>query len=442
MPNIRAVIAFAALLAVLPGLGGCSLPGAAAADPPEIVTDPPETDAPIETDPPDGTDAPTETEPPDGTDAPIETEPPRDPAPPAETVFPSGREAEERARALLSGMTEEEKLYQLFVVYPEAVTGTAGTTTAATEANTLPALKARPVGGLVYAEANLQSAEQASAMIAGQQAFTAIPLLTCVDEEGGRVTRIRRITGSLSAMYTYREDGPDTAYGNAVTIAGNMKTLGLNTDLAPVADVWSNPANSVIGDRAYSGDYASAATLVAAAVEGFRSENLICTLKHFPGHGDTAEDSHTSSAVVRKTLDELREQEFLPFKAGIEAGADMVMIGHLTLTEVDPDTPATFSRTIVTDLLRGELGFDGVIITDAMTMAAATNHTTGGEACIEALAAGCDILLGAAATPDGLDKCVQAIRDELDKPGGRLGWDDIDGSVARILTMKIEHGLI
>ena len=416
MPGQRAVIAFTVLLAVLLGLGGCSPRGAA-------ETAPPETDAPPETEPP-------------------ETEPPKDTAPLEETPAPAEREAERRARSLLAEMTEEEKLYQLFVVYPEAVTGATDKTTAATEADMLPALEKRPVGGFIYAEANLQRAEQAAAMISEQQRFTAVPLLTCVDEEGGRVTRIRSITGSPSAMYTYREAGTETAYDNAVTIAGNMKTLGLNTDFAPVADVWTNPSNSVIGDRAYSGDFESAATLVAAAVEGFRSQNIICTLKHFPGHGDTAEDSHTGTAVVRKTLDELRDQEFLPFKAGVEAGADMVMIGHLTLTEIDAGTPATFSRTIVTDLLRGELGFDGVIITDAMTMAAATNHTTGGEACVQALAAGCDILLCAAATPEGLDECVQAVRDELGKPDGRLGWDGIDGSVARVLAMKIEHGLI
>lgn len=428
MPGLRAAGALAVLLAVLLGLGGCTLRDTAETAPPPGLTEPPP-----ETDAPPGTDAPLET------DAPPETEPPfaAEPVPSTE-----GTPAAERARALLSEMTEEEKLYQLFAVYPEAVTGTTGTTLAATETYTLPALRRRPVCGFVYAEANLQSAEQAAAMIAGQQEFTTIPLLTCVDEEGGRVSRLRGITGTLSPMYSYRDDGAETAYANAVTIAGNMKTLGLNTDFAPVADVWSNPDNTVIGDRAYSGDFKTAATLVAAAVEGFHAENIICTLKHFPGHGDTAEDSHTSTAVVRKTLDALREEEFLPFRAGIEAGADMVMIGHLTLTEVDGDVPATFSRTIVTELLRGELGFEGVIITDAMTMAAVTNYSTGGEACVGALAAGCDILLGAAATQAELDTCVQAIRSELEKPDGRLGWDDIDGSVARILTMKIEHGLI
>lgn len=416
MPGPRAAIALTALLAALLGLGGCSQRGAAETAPPVITAEPP-----------------SETEAPPVTETPAETEAPTETAPPAE---PSSAE---RAQTLMSEMTEKEKLYQLFIVYPEAVAGAAGT---AAETDTRTALERRPVGGFVYAEANLQSAEQAAAMIAGQQASAAIPLLTCVDEEGGRVSRLRGITGTLSAMYSYREAGADTAYANAVTIAGNMKTLGLNADFAPVADVWSNSANTVIGDRAYSGDFESAAALVAAAVEGFRAENIICTLKHFPGHGDTAEDSHTGTAVVRKTLDELRRQEFLPFRAGIGAGADMVMIGHLTLTEIDAGTPATFSRTVVTDLLRGELGFDGVVITDMLTMSAAANHASGGEACVQALAAGCDILLGPAATQEGLDVCVQAVRDELAMPDGRLGWEDINGSVARILAMKIEHGMI
>ena len=335
----------------------------------------------------------------------------------------------EPAEILLNSMTVEEKVYQLFVVTPDSLTGQSPETGEDDALYT--ALTSRPVGGLIFNASHLISREQTAAMLETAQAVSLIPLLTCADEEGGRVTRLMNTLGTtrLDAMFSYRSLGPETAYDNAALIAKDMLSLGFNADLAPVADVWSNPANTVIGDRAYSDNYAQAAELVAAAVRGFREQGLICTLKHFPGHGDTLEDSHYSAAYIHKDPETLHAQEFLPFIAGIEAGADMVMIGHLNVPSLD-EVQATFSRKIVTDILREELGFAGVIITDSLSMAAAAGYAQTGEICVQALEAGCDLLLD----PDDLDAGVHGVLAALES--GRLSEDRLNESVLRILRMK------
>ena len=196
----------------------------------------------------------------------------------------------------------------------------------------------------------------------------------------------------VNSMFSYKDQGTDTAYANAKTIGTDMVSCLFNTDFAPVADVWTNPDNTVIGDRAYSDDFEQAAELVSSAVRGFTDGGVVCCLKHFPGHGDTSTDTHEGAAVVSKSLDELREGELLPFKSGIEAGADMVMIGHITVTALD-DVPATISKAVITELLRGDLGWDGVVITDSLDMGALAGYDNG-EVCIRFLEAGGDIMLG------------------------------------------------
>ena len=196
-----------------------------------------------------------------------------------------------------------------------------------------------------------------------------------------------------------------------------------------MADVWSNPDNPVIRTRAYSDDFFQAAELVAAAVEGFHAGGVVCTLKHFPGHGDTVSDSHYGAAYVTKSLEELRQEELLPFRAGIEAGADMVMIGHLTVPALDT-MPAPFSHAVVTELLREELGFTGVVITDALEMGALGDYTSG-EIAVLAVQAGVDLLLCPGDPAEALGALSQAVKE------GELSRERIDESVLRILRMKL-----
>lgn len=339
-----------------------------------------------------------------------------------------------RAEELLSGMTLREKLCQLMIVRPEVLTGESPVT-AAGETTRL-ALETYPVGGLIYSVDNLVTQEQTREMISNTQSYSKLPLFISADEEGGNVGRLMYKLGTtwVNSMYSYKDQGADTAYSNAKTIGTDMVSCLFNTDFAPVADVWTNPENTVIGDRAYSDDFEQAAELVASAVRGFTDAGVICCLKHFPGHGDTSTDTHEGAAVVSKSLDELRAGEFLPFVSGIEAGADMVMIGHITVTLVDPE-PATISKAIITDVLRGELGWDGVVISDSLDMGALAGYDNG-EVCVKFLEAGGDILLGIPDIETALTALEAAVTD------GRLTESRIDESVQRVLELKISHGII
>ncbi len=339
-----------------------------------------------------------------------------------------------RAEELLSGMTLREKLCQLMIVRPEVLTGESPVT-AAGETTRL-ALETYPVGGLIYSVDNLVTQEQTREMITNTQSYSKLPLFISADEEGGNVGRLMYKLGTtwVNSMYSYKDEGADTAYANAKTIGTDMVSCLFNTDFAPVADVWTNPENTVIGDRAYSDDFEQAAELVASAVRGFTDAGVICCLKHFPGHGDPSTDTHEGAAVVSKSLDELRAGEFLPFVSGIEAGADMVMIGHITVTSVDPE-PATISKAIITDVLRGELGWDGVVISDSLDMGALAGYDNG-EVCVKFLEAGGDILLGIPDIETALTALEAAVTD------GRLTESRIDESVQRVLELKISHGII
>ena len=347
---------------------------------------------------------------------------------------PTPDPVQEQAEALLADMSLHEKVCQLFVVRPEVLTGLSPVTVAG-EATQL-SLAEYPVGGLIYSVDNLVTQEQTREMIGNTQSYSKIPLIISADEEGGNVGRLMYKLGTtfIHSMYSYKDEGPETAYQNALTIGRDMTSRLFNTDYAPVTDVWTNPANTVIGDRAYSDNFEQAAELVASAVRGFTDAGVVCCLKHFPGHGDTDTDTHEGAAVVNKSLDELRAGELLPFVSGIEAGADMVMIGHITVTALD-EVPATISQAVITGLLREELGWDGVVITDSLDMGALAGYDSG-EVCVRYLEAGGDILLG---VPD-LGTAVGAIESAVAE--GRLTEQRIDESVLRVLSLKIEHGII
>ncbi len=336
---------------------------------------------------------------------------------------------------LLDGMTLHEKVCQLFIVSPEAITHVS--TVVAAGETTRAALEQYPVGGFLYDRKNLQSQDQVSNMLAGVQSYARIPLLLTCDEEGGRVNRLMATIGTtwVGPMLDYKDQGTDTARQNAATIAADLHACGFNMDLAPVADVWSNPDNTVIGDRAYSNEFQQAAQLVAAAVEGFHAGGVAAVLKHFPGHGNTSADSHYGSAYVTRTVEELRAEELLPFSAGIQAGADAVMIGHLIVSDLD-DTPAPFSYTIVTQLLREELGFQGVVMTDGLQMQAMTDHYTSAHIAVQAVSAGVDILLCPANLPAAVEALTQAVE------SGTISQARLDESVLRILTLKQNCGIL
>ena len=338
------------------------------------------------------------------------------------------------AQPLLDGMTTQEKICPLLIVHPEALTG-GGTVTGMTD-ELAAALRAYPVGGLLLSAGNITSGEQLAALTAALSNGCKTAPLISVDEEGGRVARLMNTVGTtkLGSMYSYRAQGTQGAHDNAQTIARDIAAYGFNTDFAPVADVWTNKRSNAIGDRAYSDDYDEAAGLVAAAVKGFHDGGVICCLKHFPGHGSTKTDSHAGAATGDKTLPQLRQEDLKPFVSGIAAGADMVMVGHLTVPTMD-DAPASVSRKIVTNLLRYDLGFRGVIVTDGLQMQALAQYTDG-EKAVLALAAGNDMLLEISDVPGTVAAIEKALAD------GTLSRAALDESVLRILQLKLAHGIV
>lgn len=356
-------------------------------------------------------------------------------AEPALVPEPEPEPEPDPVETLLAGMDLREKICQMFIVFPSDLTGKFQMTAAGEDMEQ--ALAEYPVGGILYDRSNMVSREQIRTMLDATQGYVEIPLIFTCDEEGGRVNRLMGTVGTtwVGPMLDYKDEGTVTARENARTIASDMVSCGFNMDLAPVADVWSNPANTVIGDRAYSDDFQQAAELVAAAVEGFHDGGAACTLKHFPGHGDTSADSHYGSVYVHKTLDELRQDELIPFRAGIAAGADAVMMGHLIIDQVD-ELPALLSYRVVTELLREELGFDGVVMTDSLQMQAMTDHYGSGETAAGAVRAGVDILL----CPESLRESVDALLDAVE--AGEITEERIDESVLRILRLKQNSGIL
>ncbi len=374
------------------------------------------------------------------------SEDPTEPTPEIPTVSPTEPDVEPdpqpdeatlQALSMMETMTQHDMVCQLLFVNPDSITGVKNTSLAGEI--TRGALQTYPVGGLIFSSGNLKDRTQVRDMLAGMRQMCAIAPFLGVDEEGGRVARVMSNpnlgTTKLESMFSYREKGAATAKQNAKTVASDLKGLGFNLDFAPVADVWTNKNNTVIGDRAYSDNYKQAAELVAAAVEGFHEGGVACVLKHFPGHGDTEADSHQSLPVVTRTVAELREGEFLPFASGIKAGADMVMVGHLLLSDADPDTPASLSFTVVTDLLRQELGYNGVVITDGITMKALSGYSEA-DRCVMAVNAGCDMLLGVEDVFSVTRALEAAVKD------GTISEDRLEEAVLRILVLKIRLGLI
>ena len=350
-----------------------------------------------------------------------------------ETAAPTPEPTPDAAEELLADMTLREKLCQLLVVLPQMLTGTK-TVTAVDDA-LIAALEEYPVGGFLLAASHMKTADQLLSLTRDLSRAVPGALLT-VDEEGGRVGRLMYSVGTtkLQSMYSYKSEGTRTAYKNAWILAQDLGSFGFNTDFAPVADVWTVKGNAAIGDRAYSDDYDEAAELIASAVKGFHDGGALCCLKHFPGHGSTTTDSHDEAAIVQKDLETLRKEDLKPFVSGIEAGADMVMVGHITVPEID-DQPASQSKKITTDLLRKELGFEGVIITDGLQMMAA-GGISDGEKALRCLNAGADLLLEIADIQGTVEALEQAVKD------GELTEKRIDESVLRVLHLKMEHGLL
>lgn len=348
------------------------------------------------------------------------------------------KEAEALAEEKLASMTLEEKLAQMFFITPEALTGVSSATRAGE--TTKSSFSLYPVGGLVFFENNIQTPEQIIQMNQGLTEISlerigVIPFLG-VDEEGGTVLRIadnpqfsREDVGNMSELGSTGD--PQNAYEAGRTLGTYLSEYGFNLDFAPVADLWNNPENQVVKYRSFGSDSALVSEMVKKETEGLKSCGISAVLKHFPGHGSTAADSHKGAAVSLRTEEELAAEEYLPFRAGIEAGAEFIMAGHLSFPNIEgQDIPATLSYHFLTEVLREELQFQGIIITDAMNMAAIANYYTSAEAAVAAVKAGADMILMPADFENAYRGLLEAVQN------GEISENRINDSVKRILVVK------
>ena len=250
---------------------------------------------------------------------------------------------------------------------------------------------------------NLESESQVREMLENVQTYSrerlGLPVFTGVDEEGGTVTRIGgRGNFDVPWVGDMRDVGSTgdsaLAYETGVTLGTYLRDLGFNVDFAPDADVLSNPENEVVRYRSFGSDPALVAEMAAAELKGLKEQGVLGCYKHFPGHGATAGDTHAGYAYTDKTLEELMSCELIPFQRGVEEGVSMIMAGHISLPSVvGDDTPASLSSTMITEVLRGQMGYDGIVITDAMNMGAISQSYSSGEAAVRAILAGADMIL-------------------------------------------------
>ena len=345
---------------------------------------------------------------------------------------------EEQVSAKLAEMSLEQKVAQLFVVRPESLTGV-GQVIAAGEA-TKAALEKMPVGGIVYFADNLQDTDQTVEMLSNTMKYgeevNGLPLFLCVDEEGGTVSRVGGNPGfgvdNVGDMCDVGATGDtDHAYEVAKHIGTYLQYLGFNVDFAPDADIANNP-DGTMGLRSFGSTADVVAPMVAAQVRGFEDGGVLCSAKHFPGIGGALGDSHDGRIYSEKTLDEIRAEELRPFEAAMEEDVPFVMVGHLSMPTITGDNdPASMSSEIVTDLLRNELGYQGIIITDSMGMGAATDSLSVERLGVEPLKAGVDMVL----MPADLEAAYQGVLDAV--AAGELTEERIDASVTRVLTLKL-----
>ena len=342
------------------------------------------------------------------------------------------------AQQALSRMTLEQKVGQVFML------GFEGTTVNASNKALIQGLH---LGGVTLFARNIDNGPQLARLDAELQTIAdPLPLFISVDQEGGLVVRVTDgatiFPGNMAVGAT---GDPTLAKKVAEASANELLAMGVNMDLAPVVDVNTNPLNPVIGVRSFGSNVDLVSQFGTETIKGVQSSGVSAVAKHFPGHGDTDVDSHRDLPVVPHPLDRLQSLEFLPFKSAMQAGVDGIMTAHLYLPAIEPqqDLPATLSRTVLTGLLRDQLGYQGLILTDALDMDAIKKDRTAAEAAVQAFEAGADMLLIAGITAedrlhlgDGPPALLAAVR------SGRVSQARLDASVSRILEAKAKRGIL
>ena len=366
-----------------------------------------------------------------------EAEPEPEPEPEAE---PEPSQEELRARELLADLTLEQKLYQLCFVTPESLTGVEAATKAGDA--TREALQAKPVGGLIYDEKNIEDEDQLKDLLLGTQEHLKdgdqLPAFLAIGEEGGDVAPVANKL-DLTTFGTMAEFGAsedlDGAYSMGSIIAMDLSDLGFNVNFAPIADLSDADGNTVIGTRSFGTDANLTASLVASVVNGTQSGHVLCAVSHFPGLGSISDVAHVDRTKITRSVEELKQNELLPFQSAADNQCGFVIVSHAVLTELDDQRPCSMSPGVM-QLLREDLGYQGIILTDTLSVPAITDHYDSGEAALNAINAGADMLL----CPQDLEKTIEALQKAVEE--NKLTEERIDESVVRILAAKLRLGLI
>lgn len=298
------------------------------------------------------------------------------------------------------------------------------------------------VGGIILFKDNMENSQQIVELINDlkkENSKNNIPLFFSIDEEGGRVTRMPAEIKKLpSSRVIGQANDRLLSYKIGSVIAEEIKSFGFNMNFAPVLDIDSNPNNPVIGDRSFGSNEEIVSELGISTMKGMQSKEVVSVVKHFPGHGDTSVDSHIGLPTVDKDLNGLLEFELIPFIKAIENNADVIMVAHILFNNIDPNNPATLSKNIITDILRDELKFDGVVITDDMTMGAIVENYQIENAVVSTINAGSDIVLVCHGY-ENMVKSVNAIKNAVEYD--TIKEERIDQSLYRILKLKNKYNI-
>jgi beta-N-acetylhexosaminidase len=334
---------------------------------------------------------------------------------------------------VISGMNLDEKIGQMVIA------GISGTTMNSNDKKLITQSK---VGGFIFYGENLKTSQQTVQLLnqlKAENTTNPLPLLLSVDQEGGKISRL---PGGLIPFPTNNEIGSinnsQFSYKIGTLLGKDLKGFGFNLDYAPVLDINSNPNNPIIGDRSFGNNPELVSKLGIQTMKGIQSQNMIPTVKHFPGHGDTSVDSHLELPIVHKNLSDLKKLELIPFERAIDNGADVVMVAHILLPKLDANFPASMSKNIITNLLRNQLQFGGVVITDDMTMKAITDHYNIGKAAVDSVNAGSDIIL-VAHDFNKIQTAISSIKKAVQN--GEISEQRINDSVSRIMKLKRKYQL-
>ncbi|NQX69367.1 beta-N-acetylhexosaminidase [Paenibacillus alba] len=351
---------------------------------------------------------------------------------PAPTVKPVSTPAPTTA-SLIKTMSLEEKIGQMII---------AGIDGYSVNAATRELLIDRHVGGIILYKPNVQNTNQLVELVNGlkkSNSINKLPLWIGADEEGGRVTRLPdELLKTPTSQEIGKKGSTQLAYNIGHLLGKELNAYGLNMDFAPDLDVNSNPKNPVIGDRSFGADAATVSSQGIQVMNGLQNQKVVPVVKHFPGHGDTSVDSHIGLPIVQNDLARLRKLELVPFAEAIKHQADAVMVAHILLPKIDANNPASMSRTIMTDLLRKEMGFQGLIMTDDMTMGAITTNYGLGEAAVKAVLAGSNIVM-VGHEHENVIAVITALVEAV--KSGRIPQETIDQSVSQVMKLKQKYEL-